>query len=264
MAPELTNLQKLLYRAITAAPGASPNSDLASLSHAIRGDGRLSPLERITIYADAYFYRLLDCLKEDFPATLAVVGEAEFQDLVRSYLTRYPPTEPSVFYAGRYLAEFLQGHRLQERRPFLTNLSRLERTVVEVFHGPDAQVLTADEMRRVAPAKWPELSVHTIPALQMLSCEWRVNDTLRAAENGSAAKEPARGPATILVWRQKMQVYYRELEPAEHAALEVASKGGNLAAVCEAFALRLDTENPAEQINRTLSRWLADGLLVRS
>ena len=264
MAPDLTNLQRLLYKAITAARGEAPGSHIAIVSHAIRGDERLSAFERITIYADAYFYRLLDCLNEDFPATLAVVGEEEFQDLVRSYLTRYPPTEPSIFYAGRHLAEFLQGHRLRERWPFLADLSRLERTVVEVFHGPDAQALTADEMRKVVPAKWPELSVRTIPALQTLSCEWRVNDTLRAAQGGSAAKEPAQAPATILVWRQKTQVYYRELEPAEHAALEVASKGANLAAVCEAFALRLDDENPAEQINRTLTRWLADGLLVRS
>jgi hypothetical protein len=264
MTANLKNLQTLLYRVITATPGEALGSDIGILPHMIRSDESLSALQRIAIYADAYFYRLLDCLKEDFPATLAVVGEAEFHDLVRSYLTRYPPTEPSIFYAGRHLADFLQGHHLQERWPFVADLARLERTVIEVFHGSDAKALTGDEMRGVAPAEWPELLVRTIPALQMLSCEWRVDDVLRAVEGGTAPKEPAHVPGSILLWRQSMEVYYREMEAAEGAALGVASKGANFAAVCEAFASRLDGENPAAEINRILTRWLADGLLVRS
>ncbi len=264
MTANLKNLQTLLYRVITAAPGEALGSDIEILSHMIRGDERLSALQRIAIYGDAYFYRLLDSLKEDFPATLAVVGEAEFHGLVRSYLTEYPPTEPSIFYAGRYLADLLQDHRLQKRWPFVADLARLERTVIEVFHGPDAKALTADEMRGVAPAEWPELSVRTIPALQMLSCEWRVGDVLRAVEGGTAPKEPAHVPGSILVWRQGMEVYYREVEAPERAALEVASKGTNFAALCGTFASRLEGEDPAAEINRILTRWLADGLLVRS
>ena len=86
MTPDLTNLQTLLCRAITGALGAACSSDVGILPHVIRGDERLSARQRIEIYADAYFYRLLDCMKEDFPATLAVVGESAFRDLVVSYL----------------------------------------------------------------------------------------------------------------------------------------------------------------------------------
>jgi len=86
----------------------------------IRGDERLSALQRLKIYADAYFYRLLDCLKEDFPATAAVTGEA-FAGLVRAYLDEHPPTEPSIFYAGRHLADFVGNHALAERWPSWTN-----------------------------------------------------------------------------------------------------------------------------------------------
>ena len=35
----------------------------------VRGDSRLCATERVNIYANAYFYRLLDCLHEEFPAS---------------------------------------------------------------------------------------------------------------------------------------------------------------------------------------------------
>src|SRR5579875_2919948 len=93
------------------------------------GDERLSASERIAIYANAYFYRLLDCLRDDFPATAAVVGASAFEELARAYLRRYRPTEPSIFHVGRYFANFLAEHPLLARWPFLSELARLERTL---------------------------------------------------------------------------------------------------------------------------------------
>ncbi len=261
MTSDLKNLQTLLYRAITGVPGAV--SSIGLRPDVIRGNGRLSALERVAIYANAYFYRLLDCLREDFPATAAVVGEPAFENLIRAYLTRHPPTEPSIFYAGRYLADFLGNHPQLERWSFIAELARLERTLIEVFHGPGAPALSASEIRTIAPVDWPSLSLRTHPALRMLDCKWRVNDVLRAVANGTEWREPARSVTALLVWRQANQVYYRELEVPERAALEVASNGADFAAVCEAFASHMNDEDLPAAINGILTRWVADGLLVR-
>jgi hypothetical protein len=256
MMSDLKDLQTLLYSTITAAPGAA-RSSATILSDVIRGDERLSALQRLNIYANAYFYRLLDCLKEDFPATAAVTGDA-FEGLVRAYLDEHPPTEPSIFYAGRHLANFLGNHPLRERWPFLAELARLERTLIEVFHGTDAPALSASKVGTISPAQWPALKLRVHPALRMLSCNWRVNDVVRAVESGTEWCEPAQAPASLLIWRQSSQVYYRELEPPERAALEAASKGAEFATVCEAFASRFDSEDPAAAIKEMLSRWVAD------
>jgi len=268
MTSDLTSLQARIYRAVTASPGGvteTPAGGIgAGLEGMIRGDEQLSAVERIAIYADAYFYRLLDCLKEDFPATLAVVGQQEFEDLIRSYLAEYPPTEPSIFFAGRNLADFLAIHHLSDRWPFLAELARLERTLIEVFHDPDAPALSASQVHEIAPADWPTLSLRTHPALRMLDCEWRVNDVLRAVETATEWREPEPGPVFLLVWRQGTQVYYRELELPERAALEVTSRGADFATVCEAFTSWFDGEDPTTAINGILTRWLVDGLLMRS
>ena len=122
----LKELQNLLSKLI-AAPlgGAQPNDEqehsLRDIELAVRGDQRLCAAERINIYANAYYCRLLECLIEEFPATLAVVGFDNFADVVRDYLVCESPTQPSIFYVGRHLAGFLRDHRLAQRWPFIAD-----------------------------------------------------------------------------------------------------------------------------------------------
>jgi len=124
----LRELQTFLYQSITDPDGTKESigeeRGLAAgvLEALVYGDERLSTFERVDIYANAYFYRLLECLGEDFPATLAVLGEDNFAALVRGYLLEHRPTEPSIVYAGLYLADFLNGHPFAERWPFIAEL----------------------------------------------------------------------------------------------------------------------------------------------
>src|SRR6266481_2199817 len=150
----LREVQTLLYRLITTPEGATqlgnesdPAPDEAEVL--VRGDHRLNVIERVNIYANAYFYRLLDCLCEEFPATFAVLGSANFAALVRDYLLACPPTEPSIFYAGRHLSGFLRDYPLTQRWPFIIELVRLERTIVEVFHAGDASTLNDEALRAI-------------------------------------------------------------------------------------------------------------------
>ena len=119
----LRELQNLLYQRITNLDTTKESlGDERGLAPGVfealvHGDERLSAVERVDIYANAYFYRLLDCLSEDFPATLVVLGADNFAALVKEYLLEHPPTEPSILYAGLYLADFLNDHPFAERWP---------------------------------------------------------------------------------------------------------------------------------------------------
>jgi hypothetical protein len=282
--PDLKDLQALLYRLITApegvaaglaaerAPGPRTFEDLERL---IEGDDRLSANQRLEIYANAYFYRILDCLKEDFPATRATLGDDNFHNLVTGYLIEYPPTEPSISYAGRHLGEFLCDHPFIEQWPFLADLARLERTLVEVFHAADAEPLDAATMRSVAPEDWPGFGMRTHPALAIVDCEWRVDEFLRAVETAEAGadgrpQEPARSPVSVLVWRKSSRVYYRALQHPERAALDVARAGTTFSAICEAVAAAAgeghgddgEVAPVSRLIARLFARWLDDGVFV--
>ena len=270
MSLPLKQLQSILYRLITAASGvaeglaAESNMPAGGLDALVLGDDRLSAEARVDIYANMYFYRLLDVLKEDFPAMLRVLGDDNFHNLATGYLLECPPTEPSVMYCGRNLAAFLRNHPLRKDAPYIADLATLERAVVEVFHGPDAVALEADELRAIEPEKWPALTMRTHPAVQILRMEYRVEELLRAIEEERIWKSAEAGSVEVIVWRRNSQVFYRELEKVEQRAIAMLSSGVTFAKICDLVAEDHDaTKDPVEELNRLLARWLADGILTR-
>ena len=269
MRPRLGDLQSLLYRLITATNGVEdglvterklPPDGICAL---VRGNAHLSAVERVEIYANMYFYRLLDAIREDFPATFGVLGDANFHNLITAYLIEYPPSDPSIGEASRHLGEFARNSPSRKKWPFVADLIRLERAMVEVFLAPDAQPLGVEEMRAIPTAQWCSLRIAAHPALQVLDCEWRVEEIVRAIAHEQPFSAPARDARTILVWRRSYSVSFRALDDLEQSALRMVGRGYPFGAVCEATAAeRGDSATPAA-MSRMLMRWLSDGVLVR-
>jgi hypothetical protein len=264
----LNELQNLLYERITnldttkESLGDERGPAPGVFEALVRGNERLSAAERVDIYANAYFYRLLDCLGEDFPTTLAVVGTDNFAALVKEYLLEHPPTEPSILYAGLYLADFLNDHPFAERWPFIADLARLERAVLDVFHAADAPALSLETLHAVPSEEWPALKLRTHLAVEIVHSEWRIADVLHTVEQGREWTDPEHEEASVLVWRQNALINYRNLEPVERDALVIVAKGASFAAVCEAVAAGAEEPNRVALIGRLMARWLADGIIM--
>ncbi|MGO9062252.1 MAG: DUF2063 domain-containing protein [Candidatus Binataceae bacterium] len=264
----LKQFQSLLYRCVTSPEALTVDlsndrrSSCGAIEVLILGDERLRALERIDIYANAYFYRLLDCLKEEFPATLAVVGPDDFGALARDYLLKYPPSEPSIIHVGRYLPTFLRNHRLAEQWRFIAELARLERVILDVFHASDAPALEVEALRRIPPKQWPGLKLRAHPAVEIVHGEWRVADVLSAVESGDDWSEPGHQSVAVLVWRQDAQVRYRELPEIEARALSLLSEGATFAAICDAIAGDAEQTDQTTLIGQMLVRWLADEIIL--
>jgi hypothetical protein len=263
----LAALQALLYRLISAPGGVElglsaeiiPAGGLESI---IRGDGRATSRERLEIYANAYFYRLLEALKEDYPAIVAVLGEVNLHNLITGYLIEYPPTEPNIYFAGRYLADFLRGDPMSGEKPFLADLATLERAASDVFHDLDAEPIDPAAVRAVPPAQWPAMALRTIPASRLLDLRWGVDQVLRAVSDGEAWTHPEPGPRCVLVWRRELRVSYRAIDRAERAALALARGGAEMAAICDAFAAEAESPDLIRAIDAMFSRWFSDGLMI--
>jgi len=126
---------------------------------------------------------------------------------------------------------------LPERWPFIAELARVERAVLDVFHAADAPALSLEALRAVPSEEWPALRLRTHPAVEIVPSEWRIADVLHTVEQGQKWSDPEHEEASTLVWRQSALVNYRSLEPVERDALVILSKGASFAGVCEAVAL---------------------------
>lgn len=268
MSSDLNWVENLLYRLITApsgvAEGLAQEKSLArgGLAQVIAGDERLSAEDRVDIYANMYFYRILDVLKEDFPAALAMLGAERFHNLITGYLIDYPPAHFSIAYAGNHLADFIRDHPLRDEFLFLSDLARLERALIDVFHAADTVPLDAEQMRAIPPADWPTMKLTLSPASLILELQWDVAAILKAVEQGEELSHPARDDISMLVWRNRNRVYHRAIDSAERDELEAIAKGTTFAEICEMIASNVDVGDPAVAINQRLETWLRDGLLV--
>jgi hypothetical protein len=303
----LRDTEQLFWKLISAPEGVAAalrqddNKSIA-LDEILRGDERLTAVQRLDIYANMYFYRLLDILRTDYEAVVAAVGDAAFHNLVTDYLLVCPSLHPSVRNVGQRLPQFLDDHALGRERPWLGELARLERARIEVFDGPDAEPLTLDELRTLAPEDFVALKLPVIPNRIRLEVGHAVDDFWRAVEarssahaeeHGESAGEdgveaaPAAGDASadedgaedgsqaalaaptaegrvLLVWRHELLVYHRPLESIEDEALARAAEGATFGAVCDLVSEHMALEEAGPFAFQLLARWVQDGLIART
>ena len=269
-APSLAQTQSLLWRLITAPSGVA--AGLRALGDAdgllggglesiVNGDTVLSPVRRLDIYANMYFFRLLDAVKEDFPAVLAVLGADAFHNLITDYLLQHPPSHPSLREAGRQLPTFVRRHPALERYPFLADLGAFEWSLVEAFDARDAPAIESTALAGVAAEDWPALRLSLAPSLQLLECEWAVSDLWHRVRDGREPGAVPHGRAWLRTWRYDLRVLHRDVAADECAALRSVVRGEPFAAMCEAVAEHVP-DSAAERAASLLQQWLADGLVT--
>ena len=71
-APSLHEVQRLFWESVAVQPGR--DSIAPAFVRLVRGHDDSDRKTRIGVYADAYYLRLRDVLREDFPRVAALLG----------------------------------------------------------------------------------------------------------------------------------------------------------------------------------------------
>jgi len=267
----LVETQRLLWRLITAPEGVRPalegegDPEGLHLAAVIRGDARLSAVERLDVYANAYFFRILEVLAKDYPAIEATFGHDRFHDLVTAYLAAHPPTRFSIRYAGEGLAGFIADHAdaaaVRDEFPWASDLAALEWAIIDAFDAEDAPHLTRDDLARIPPEGWGDLRFTLDPSVRLLRALWPVNRIREASDRGAPLPSVEREDTVILVWRKDERVFHRPLDRLEAACVGLVSEGATFGSVCERIALEVgESETPARAL-ALLTAWIESGLL---
>jgi hypothetical protein len=193
-------------------------------------------IERLAVYANAYYSRLIECLESEFPVFRQTVGEDTFAQFAVEYLQRYPSQSYTLGKLGenfpRYLDETKPPRQPEEPQigwaDFLVDLARLERTFSEVFDGPDVENqprLTADELLSIEPDLWPTARLKMVPCLRLLSLRFPLNDFYTAAKNGKQPAMPAAADSWMAITRRDYIVRRYELNRPQFLLLNALQRG---------------------------------------
>lgn len=124
-------------------------------------------VDRLSIHARGYLWRLLGCLESDYPAVRALLGEAVFKQFSLAYLAACPPVHYSLFELGASFADHMQRTRPPDsavpegRRSFLDlpiDLARAERARLECSRavGPEGAASGPGPRRAAHPSDPPD------------------------------------------------------------------------------------------------------------
>ncbi len=273
--PRLAETQAYLRRLITAPDGVSealaetgdPNG--ATLANLVVGDTRLSASGRVSVYANAYFERIHECLENDYPTVRWALGEEWFRDLATAYLIAHPSRHPSLRFAGAVLPDYLaadsRADPFRRDRPWLPDLARYEWALVDAFDAADADPLSADALRAVDPETWGSLRFTFQPALQLLSFEFPVSSLQAACTGGKTwdTAEISNDACQVLVWRRDERVLHRAVvDRLEFVALECGLAGRTFAEICERIAAKIGDEEAPARAAGWLASWQRAGLFA--
>jgi hypothetical protein len=263
----LADVQATLYDLITAPEGVDRRlgelgRSPADLEAIVKPSARLSAVERLDVYANMYFYRILDVLRDEYAKVLAALGDAAFHNLITAYLIACRPAHPSLREAGARLPKFIAGEALAEDRPWIAELARLERVHLELFDGPDAAVLTIDELRTRAPESLPALFLRAIPCHAVLKNRFAISGAWKALGAGESTDVVPESGETLVVWRQGFDVFHRVVDEDEKPLLRLIEAGARFDVVCERLLERVPEEQGALRAFEILGRWMTDGLVA--
>jgi hypothetical protein len=249
----------------------------AELEAVIGRSRNLTAAERLGIYANAYYARLLECLASFFPVLHKTLGEEVFEGFAFEYLQHYPSKSYTLDRLGESFARFLQETRPEPEEgeeagavgwpDFLIDLTVFEWNLNRVFDGPGVEgkpLLTAELLRSFPAERFAEARLVPVPCLRLLAFRFPVNAYFTAARHAGEGEElpiPDPEPEFVALTRRDFVVRRYSLLPAQHALLEKllagAPVGEALAAAAEISGL--DDEALAAELRAWFRLWVAEG-----
>ena len=160
--------------------------EVADVERVVLPSSRLSSLERLDIYRQAYRARLVECLADDYPVLQHALGETSFETLV-PWVHRAAPlalAEPQLFRSahGRVLP------RTEcERAELSADLATLEWAMVEVLHAAPAARLSLEELASIAPAAWVTARFAPSATVRVFEFGYPVGAYLQCGSDGRRA-----------------------------------------------------------------------------
>jgi hypothetical protein len=249
----------------------------------VKPNDRLTAFERLQIYNQQYWWRILGAFGEDFRGLRAVLGERKFDKLAVAYLEACGSHSWSLRNLGSQLISFLEKNPalISPRAALALDVARVEWARVLAFDDPEKPVFTAKQIARVPPDR---LRLGIQPYVSLLELRHPVDELMRtlkhteiaAVSNAVAATHTrrrkvvtvprSRAPIHLAVHRLNFSVYYKRLDLEAYRLLLALRTGATVGEAC-ATAFAESNELPeqiAARIQEWFARWMEFGWFCRA
>ncbi|MCI0516217.1 MAG: DNA-binding domain-containing protein [Woeseiaceae bacterium] len=276
--PELDQIERWLQALFTDSDGI-----MAGLQHGdackilpytkenienlVQPSKQLSSLERLSIYRNMYFSRLIEVMAEEFPTVQHLLGKERFGTIVTDYVSRYPSTHYSLTRLGCGFPAYLADDAIDlPEREFAAAIAMVERAMEDVFDAPLVEPIHVEVLEAIPIKRWGDIHLQTIPALRLMQLQYPVNPYITAVREKHETKVPRPAPAYIAVYRHNYRVWRVDLDAQRFALLSALQRGERLGAALELCAAipGVDAVELTGEIGAWFQEWAKTGLFCEA
>ncbi len=229
----------------------------------------MTSFDRLQIYGKAYFGRLIECLRAQFPAVRHAVGDAAFDGFAFGYLTQTPSVTYTLAALGKSFDSYLSATRPPRSEEsdvsqpdfadFLIELVRLERIYGEVFDGAGPETLPSlipDDFRGLSPEDFAESHLVLHECVRLLELRFPVHEFASAVRQGIEPSLPVPRSMCLVVTRRDYVVRRYEVNRQQ---FDLLSMIGNRSTIGEAIqSLCENSDFDIARVRSDLRTWFEE------
>ncbi|MCF6313879.1 MAG: DNA-binding domain-containing protein [Verrucomicrobiales bacterium] len=280
-APDLDRVQRWMQAVITHPDGVLSGADgeaaralidagRGNLESVVTRSRSLDAADRLAIYANAYYARLIECVGDVYPVLKRILGDEVFDSFAFDYLQTYPSKRYSLNLLGDSFVDFLRETRPdsedeQEQSDWadlLINLAILEWIIYEVFDGPGtekAAMLEMSDVEGIEAQQWLQIALQTPPCLKLVALAYPVNTmytAVRANEDELEVAYPDAVVSYVAISRRDYIVRRYDLTHPQYELLQVLQAGGTIGAALEA-CMQVVPDEELDQLLVDVQQWFS-------
>src|SRR5574337_52691 len=228
-------------------------NDNSAIEQSIVNEENINAKERLAIYKEGYYRRLIDLLAIDFP-TLKTLMSDQFESVIQHYLQQYPSKHYLPTFLGQYLAPYLKANT---DNLLWQEMESLEYLMIQVADKKNEVVLTLEKLSKLPPEQWA--SVKFILCQSLAVAEFNSNAPQIWLKQQDSMSETTK--TTWLVWRKDFQIKLKQLSAEEIMILQLMQQQKDFSEICDALCQSMPEEQVAQYLMQFLAQCLEEKLL---
>lgn len=267
---QLYSLQKWFGRLISLPIGNIDSYGLPKVDRKLAKEAllhitdgpKLKAHQRVAIYNQQYWFRLINTMQDIFPLVVRLFGFEEFnRAIAEPYLMKYPPTHWSLTELGKYLPKWIEEHYHKEDKKLILQAASIDEAYDRLFFAgsyPVIEKMDESKMEKLLYLQ-PHIAIFSLNgdlfSYRDLFLEHKVEywldnpfPTLKWGEENY-----------FILYRSRAGIDFEKISKEEYHLLKSFEKGASLE---KAFNDLLDmNENIEEKIQVWFYNWVSKGFL---
>lgn len=228
----------------------------------IKKSPTLEPHERIEIYNQQYWWRLINTMQEHFPLVLALFGTTPFNEqLAIPFIRKYKPYDWNINLLGEKFPKWIEESYHENDKTLVLNAAKIDWAYISSFLAKDF---------KPSPYDLDEKLVHS-PSLYLFEMPYDLfsfrRETLKQEadywlDNPFPALNKGRPYYFIFYRNQNYDLAWQEVDEAEFRVLSLFEKALSLNELCDILEDHPFQDKAEAKLSGWIQKWTSKTLLI--